>query len=118
MHELAITESILEIAQRHGTQAGATHISAIYLVIGQLSSVIDDSVRFYWDMISEGTIAEGAMLHFRRIPAEFSCQDCETSYKPQGEDFACPQCGSAHVKLIAGGEFQVEAIEVETPDQD
>jgi hydrogenase nickel incorporation protein HypA/HybF len=118
MHELAITESILEIAQRHGKQAGATRISDIHLVIGQLSSVIDDSVRFYWDMISEGTIAEGAHLHFRRIPAEFSCLDCEEGYKPEGEDFACPQCGSAHVKLTAGSEFRVEAIEVDTPDQD
>ncbi len=117
MHELPITESILEIAQRHGMQAGATRISDIYLVIGQLSSVIDDSVRFYWDMISEGTLAEGARLHFRRVPAEFLCSDCEASYKPEGEDFSCPQCGSAHVKLIAGVEFRVEAIEVETADQ-
>ena len=118
MHELPIAESILEIAQRHGKQADATRISDIYLVIGQLSSVIDDSIRFYWDMISEGTLAEGARLHFRRVPAEFSCQDCEAKYQPESEDFSCPQCGGARVKLIAGGEFQVEAIEVETSDQD
>ena len=118
MHELPITESILEIAQRHGVQAGATRISDIYLVIGQLSSVIDDSIRFYWDMISEGTLAEGARLHFRRVPAEFSCLDCEAKYQPEGEDFSCPQCGGARVKLTAGSEFQVEAIDVETSDQD
>jgi hydrogenase nickel incorporation protein HypA/HybF len=118
MHELPITESILEIAQRHAKQAGATRISDIFLVIGQLSSVIDDSVRFYWDMISEGTLAEGAQLHFRRVPAEFSCLDCQAGYQPEGEDFACPQCGSANVKLTAGGEFQVEAIEIDTAEPD
>jgi hydrogenase nickel incorporation protein HypA/HybF len=117
MHELPITEIILEIAQRHAQQAGATRIADIYMAIGQLSSVIDDSIRFYWDMISEGTIAEGARLHFRRVPAEFTCQDCETNYKPEGEDFACPQCGGANIKLVGGGEFQIEAIEIETDDQ-
>lgn len=118
MHELPITESILEIAQRHAQQAGAERIADIYMAIGQLSSVIDDSIRFYWDMISEGTIAEGARLHFRRVPAEFSCQDCEIDYQPEGEDFACPQCGGANIKLIGGGEFQIEAIEIETADED
>ncbi len=118
MHELPITESILEIAQRHAQQAGATRIADIYMAIGQLSSVIDDSIRFYWDMISEGTIAEGARLHFRRVPAEFTCQDCEASYTPEGEDFACPQCEGANIKLVGGGEFQIEAIEIETDDQD
>jgi hydrogenase nickel incorporation protein HypA/HybF len=116
MHELPVTESILEIALRHGTQAGATRITAIHLAIGQLSSIIDESVQFYWDMISEGTLAEGAVLHFRRLPAVFLCSDCEKRYEPETEDFSCPQCGGTHVRLIAGSEFQVEAIEVETDD--
>jgi hydrogenase nickel incorporation protein HypA/HybF len=116
MHELPVTESILEIALRHGAEAGAVRITAIHLAIGQLSSIIDDSVQFYWDMISEGTLAEGAKLHFRRIPAVFLCTECEKSYEPQDEDFSCPRCGSTRVKLSAGNEFQVEAIEVETGD--
>ena len=116
MHELPVTESILEIALRHGAEAGAVRIAAIHLVIGQLSSIIDDSVQFYWDMISEGTLAEGAALHFRRIPAVFLCSDCEQTYEPKDEDFSCPHCGSTSVRLTSGTEFQVEAIEVETDD--
>ena len=37
MHELTITESLLEIALRHAREAGATKITDLYLVIGQLS---------------------------------------------------------------------------------
>ena len=74
MHELVVTENILEIALRHARAAGAVRVSDIYLVIGELSSIVDDSVQFYWDFISEGTAASGSSLHFRRVPAKMSCQ--------------------------------------------
>jgi hydrogenase nickel incorporation protein HypA/HybF len=114
MHELSVAESILEISLRHAQPAQARKISDIYLVIGQLSSIIDDSVQFYWDFISKDTPAEGARLHFRRIPAEFHCLDCDQNFMPCGGDLGCPNCSSNHVKITAGEEFYLEAIEVET----
>jgi hydrogenase nickel incorporation protein HypA/HybF len=113
MHERAVTESLLEIAMRHAEKAGALRITDLYLVIGQLSSIIDDSVQFYWDLIAAGTYAEGAKLHFKRIPVELSCQACNHHYVPQGDDFACPQCGSSHIKILTGDEFYLEAINIE-----
>jgi hydrogenase nickel incorporation protein HypA/HybF len=52
MHELAVTESILEIALRHAQEHNARHITGLYLVLGQWASIVDDSVQFYWDIIS------------------------------------------------------------------
>jgi hydrogenase nickel incorporation protein HypA/HybF len=75
---------------------------------------VDDSVQFYWEIISKETPAEGSTLHFKRIQTELECQNCSTRYCPVGEDLACPDCGSLQVKIIAGEEFQLEAIEVET----
>jgi hydrogenase nickel incorporation protein HypA/HybF len=112
MHELPVTESILEIALRHAEQAHAKRISDIYLIIGQLSSIVDDSVQFYWDMIAQGTLAEGARLHFQRVPARMACLDCGHEYTP-GEDLTCPSCHSARVKVIAGDEFRMDAIDIE-----
>lgn len=114
MHELAVTESILEIALRHAKQVEATRVTDLYLVIGQLSSIMDDSVQFYWDFIAKDTLAEGARLHFKRIPAEFTCSDCGTRYVLGDENLVCPACGSVHVKVTAGEEFQVESMDVET----
>lgn len=114
MHELTVTESILEIALRHAASAQARRITNLYLVIGQLSTIIDDSVQFYWDIISKGTLADGARLHFQRIAVEMACQKCDHRYSPQVEDLACPNCGSILVKPIAGEEFYLEAIDVET----
>jgi hydrogenase nickel incorporation protein HypA/HybF len=113
MHELPITESILEIALRHAEQAGARRITDIHLVIGQLSSIVDESVSFYWDIVSDGSIAEGAELHFRRIQTEMLCLDCNQRYHPDEGDLACPNCKSTKVRVIAGEEFSLEAIEVD-----
>ncbi len=114
MHELSVTESLLEIALRHGQAAGARRITDLYLVIGRLSSIIDDSVQFYWDFVAKDTLAEGAKLHFRRTPAEFLCLECQQRYALNGDDFACPHCGSSQVKVTAGDEFYLESIGVET----
>lgn len=114
MHELAVTESLLEITIRHGNSAGAKRISDIYLVIGQLASIIDDSVQFYWDIISKDTIAEGAVLHFQRKSIELVCEMCGTQFSPDSEDMSCPNCGNIQIKVISGEEFYLEAIDVET----
>ncbi len=112
MHELGVTENILHIALRHAEDAQASRITDVYLVIGDLSSIVDESVQFYWDFVSEGTIAEKAKLHFRRIAAQMSCLDCQTTYVPNN-DLACPACGSTKIKVTAGEEFYLEAIDVE-----
>jgi hydrogenase nickel incorporation protein HypA/HybF len=114
MHELAITQSLLEIVLRHARQAGATRVAAIDLVVGQLSSIVDESVCFYWDIVARGTMAEGARLQFRRVPARFRCEACGSEFPLQEASPDCPSCGSASARLIAGDEFSVESIEVDT----
>jgi hydrogenase nickel incorporation protein HypA/HybF len=115
MHELAITENILAIAQKH---AKGQRITALHLVIGQMASIVDDSVQFYWDTISQGTSAEGAKLHFRRIPTEFKCRDCEVCFTPIKDNYTCPNCGSLRLIIVAGEEFFLESIEVITENAD
>ena len=113
MHELPVTESVLEIACRHAEKAQATRVTDIYLVIGQLSSIIDDSVEFYWDIISKDTLCENAKLHFKRLPAKLVCLDCGHNYQLNSELEPCPKCHSAHIRVLSGDEFQLESIEIE-----
>ena len=113
MHELPIAENILNIAVEHAEQAGAARVTKLHLVIGQLSSIVDDSIQFYWDIISKDTLCQGATLYFERIPATLSCQDCGHVYTLSRELMTCPQCDSIRLKVIAGEEFRLESIEVE-----
>lgn len=112
MHELAVTQNILDIVLRYASHENAGQISDVHIVVGRLSSIIDDSVQFYWDFISEGTIAEGARLHFQRIPARLRCMACENVYSPD-ENLTCPRCYSSRISIITGQEFYVDSIAIE-----
>lgn len=114
MHELSVTENILDVVLKHAQDAHARQVVNIYLVIGQLASIVDDSVQFYWEMIAKDTIAEQACLHFRRVPAEFECLDCGHTFRLDDGDWLCPHCGSAQLTVIAGEEFFIESMDVET----
>jgi hydrogenase nickel incorporation protein HypA/HybF len=111
MHELAVTEGVISVAVG---AAGGRRVLAIDLAIGALSSVVDDSVQFYFDALSRGTLAEGATLRFRRVPATALCLDCGGSQEvapPLPE--RCPSCRSGRLHVSGGREFQVESIEVD-----
>ncbi len=113
MHEYAVTKSIIDITVKEAEQVEAKRITAIRLVIGELSTIVDESVSMYFDIIAKDTLAEGARLFFRRIPAQFKCSSCGNIYDKRGSIFDCPQCGSAGVPTGVGKEFYIESIDVE-----
>jgi len=112
MHELAVTESILSIAVEHAQKANATRVTEINLLIGNLSSIIDDSISFYWEIISKDTICAQSTLHFSRIPAHLKCNICLNEYDLGNELIPCPNCSSSDVTILRGNEFRVDSIEV------
>ncbi len=113
MHELSVTESLLKIAVQHADKANATRVTDLHIVIGDLASMVDDSIQFYWDIIARDTIAEQATLHFRRVPAQLQCNTCLKTYSPTDRELICPKCGHVGAKIIAGEEFFLESIDVE-----
>jgi hydrogenase nickel incorporation protein HypA/HybF len=110
---MAVTSNILSIALNEAVQVGAKQVTKITLVIGELSSIIDESVQLYFDILSKDTPAAGAVLEFKRIPAVLRCKACGHIYNKQGHHFECPLCGQMGVITGAGKEFYIESIEVE-----
>ena len=118
MHELAVTEDILKIALEEADKNQASRVSDIFLTIGRLSSIVDDSVQFYWDHISKDTLCEGATLHFNRPPAVFKCNKCGQEFEVTEDLLPCPVCNSFDLEVLSGNEMQVDQIEIVTEEND
>lgn len=113
MHELSITESLLKTASDYAQKNKAKKVAVLNLVIGELSGIIDESVQFYWDMISNDSICENSTLHFDKRKAIMKCTACGNEFALDGELAPCPVCTSMDLKFISGNEFLLESIEIE-----
>jgi hydrogenase nickel incorporation protein HypA/HybF len=113
MHELAITQTMLDIVLEQAKKANAQKVGAINLVIGELSGFVEDSVRFYFDFLAKDTIAEGAALNFKPVSPRARCRGCGKLFKLKEFDWSCPGCGGGDVEITAGKELSIESIDVE-----
>lgn len=113
MHEYHAVQNVVNQALEEAKKAGAGKITEIKLAIGDLSTFLNEPVQMYFDIIAKGTIAEGAKLTFRRIPAELMCKSCGQKFDKPDKGFDCPVCGSEGIPTGAGSEFYIESIEVE-----
>ena len=108
MHELAIAESVVEtVTQR---LPGAT-VTCGHREIGALSGVVPDSIRFCFDLATEGTPLAGAALEITEPPARCRCRACGAEFQPDTPIVLCP-CGSADVAVLAGEELKILSVQV------
>jgi len=81
MHELSVTESILSIVLKHAQTNRAEKVLAINLKIGELSELVGDCIQHYFDYLSKGTIAEGAVIDVEDHRLSFSVKNADTHSK-------------------------------------
>ena len=112
MHEFAITQSMLEVVLKQAAAANAEKVTGINAVIGEMTGVIEESVKFYLEMLARGTVAEGARLNVTSVPGRVKCRACGEITDLRPFDFTCPKCGGVSLEVVGGRELFVESIEV------
>lgn len=108
MHELAIAQGVIDVVT--GRLPGST-VTEVRLEIGALSGVVPDSLRFCFDLATEGTMLAGARLDITEPAARCACRSCHREFVPDGPLPLCP-CGSADVAVLAGDELRIVSVEV------
>ena len=113
MHELSLSGAVVNTAVKH---AAGRPVSAVALRVGALRQVVPDTLSFYFQFVARGTPCEGARLQMELIDAVLRCEACLHEWEIEIPAFRCPLCGGSRVVVARGDEFEVESIEVESPD--
>jgi len=113
MHELSLTQNLLEIAEDHARRAGATAIRSITLEVGDLSGAIPEALEFAFDICRQGSLAEAATLTIRRVPGHGRCAACAAESACHALTAVCPACGALGFECDAGLELRVLELEID-----
>jgi len=84
---------MFELVLKEAARAGARKVTRVHLVIGEMTGVAEEAVRFYFDRLGEGTIVERADIDIRLIPPVVLFQSCgTTSELERRTPWRCPGC--------------------------
>jgi hydrogenase nickel incorporation protein HypA/HybF len=113
MHEVSLIENVLALVEQERRKQAFSRVNVIRLRVGVLGCAEPDALRFCFDAVAAGTIAEGALLEIEPVLGEGWCADCHRSV-PLAERFgACPVCEGAQVRMTDGDALRLAEMEVE-----
>ncbi len=113
MHEMSLAENMLQIIEESARTQNFQRVRTVVLEIGALSAVEPDAMRFCFDAVTRGSIAEGARLEILDRPGEGWCTECSKTVLLRERFGLCPECGGARVEITSGNEMRVKELEVE-----
>lgn len=113
MHELSVTEGLIQVVSDEVKKKNLPKVTAITIVIGDLTSIVDESIQFYFNIMTKGTVLEDAVLQFKRIAPEFVCTACGHLFTGRSIGISCPDCGGKSIVADKGQEFYIESLEVD-----
>lgn len=113
MHEMALAESVLGIVEDYARREAARRVRTVRLAIGRLSNVEVEAIRFCFDAVTRGSVADSAVLDIEEVPGTGWCMRCAEQVPLASPADACPQCGAYEVAVTGGTEMTVKELELE-----
>lgn len=110
MHEMSIAESVLGIVEETARREGFSRVKEVRLEIGRLAAVETEALRFCFDAVVRGSVAEGARLAIDEAPGAAWCFGCSATVPLQARGDLCPRCGGAQLQVNGGTEMRVKDL--------
>ncbi|CAO3427028.1 hydrogenase maturation nickel metallochaperone HypA [Azospirillum doebereinerae] len=113
MHEMAICESLLLAMEESGRANAFTRVRRVRLEIGRFAGVEIEALRFGFDVVTRGSLAEGAELVIEEVPGRGWCFTCNATVPLDHRLASCPSCGGDRLQPSGGTEITIKDLEVE-----
>jgi hydrogenase nickel incorporation protein HypA/HybF len=113
MHEMSLAEGVLQIVEDSARANDAKRVAAVWLEIGTLAQVEREALRFCFDAVTRGGVADGARLEIVDVPGAAWCMPCGERVPIAAIGDPCPRCGSYQLQVVAGGDMRVREIAIE-----
>ena len=113
MHEMALTEGILQILQDQAKAQNYKRVKTVWLEIGELSHVDPDAIRFCFEAVTRDTIAAGAVLEIDRLPGTAWCHQCAQTVNISKLADPCPTCDGYQLQVTNGQDMRIRELEVD-----
>ena len=112
MHEMSLTQGIMEILQEQAEAQAFSRVTRVRLEIGALSHIEPDAIAFCFDVVSRGTLADGAALEIERPPGRAHCIGCGGAVTVADRAGDCPECGGGPLIVTGGEDMRIKDLEV------
>ena len=112
MHELSLCEGLVQVIEEQALRERLNRVCGVWLQVGALAGVEVEALRFCFDVVTRGTVAEAAHLEIQAIPGEALCLLCEKQVAVRHFADTCPGCGGA-LTLVRGQELRITQMEGE-----
>jgi len=113
MHEMSLCEGVLQVLETEARRQGFSRVRQVWLEIGQLAGVETEAMRFCFDAVMKGSLADRARLNIVETPGQAWCMICAKTVPVRQRFDACPDCGSHQLQVTAGDQMKIKELEVE-----
>jgi hydrogenase nickel incorporation protein HypA/HybF len=110
MHELSIADGVLGVVLAH---AGDRRVTRVEMRVGHLRQVVPSALELAWELVAQGTPAEGAELVLEHVPAAVRCRECGVESEQDAFPLCCGRCGGFAVDVVRGEELLVDSLNVD-----
>ena len=110
---MSLCEGVIQVLEESARQQAFSRVTAVWLEIGALAGVEIEAMRFCFEAVKRGTLAEDARLEILEMPGRAWCLPCAQTVEIEQRFDACPNCGSYQLQVTGGEELRVKELEVE-----
>lgn len=111
MHELGIISAMVDSIEKIVKEQGLHEVKKITIEVGELSGVVPHYMEVCYPAAVYKTFMENTVLDLETIPGIVRCRDCGKEFNAMAHDFACPDCGSQNMEILAGNDVLIKEIQ-------